>query len=228
MRLAKYIAQQGYCSRRHAEKLIQNGLVKVNGSHADIATSVEPGFDRVEVESRVVGEKKKPVYIMLNKPAGVISTCKAGKEKGPIILDLIKVSERIYPVGRLDRDSTGLLLLTNDGETAYRLAHPGSGCEKEYFVEFDSPLTARQVQLFTGGISLNGKEAVAWRIKRIAGRKYRIVLQQGINRQIRRMAEAVGRRVVKLKRLRMGPLSLGKLPEGAWRRLTPAEIIKLK
>ncbi|MBC8204527.1 MAG: rRNA pseudouridine synthase [FCB group bacterium] len=218
----------GYCSRREAEKLIEQRVVKVNGVPAKITTAVNPNSDIVEIKNKKLEEKKKAVYIMLNKPAGVISTCNAGREKGRIVLNYVKIPERIYPVGRLDRDSTGLLLLTNDGELAYKLTHPSRSNEKEYLVEFDAPLTDRQVQLFLSGISLNGKKAKALQVNRQSRRKYSIILNQGLNRQIRRMAEAAGRSIVKLKRVRMGTLRLGRLSEGSWRYLTDNEINRLR
>lgn len=227
VRLAKFIAQNGYCSRRRAEELIELGEVRVNDSVARITTPVDPKRDEVTVCGQRIRPEKK-LYLALNKPPGYLSTCKPGKEKGKTVLDLIDVPERVYPVGRLDRDSCGLLILTNDGSLAYSLTHPSGETEKEYLVETSEPFSEIDENKLTAGMVLGGRVCRFHRLSRLEGAKYRIILKQGLNRQIRRMTEAVGKRVIKLKRLRVGELLLADLPEGRWRRLTQNEIKKLK
>lgn len=227
MRLAKYIAQRGYCSRRKAEELIRSGRVEVNGVPAEITTPVDPEKDAVTVEGvKISGEQ--PVYIMLHKPPGVLSTCKAGKEKGLTLLDLVKIPQRIYPVGRLDKDSSGLLLLTNDGELAFSLTHPSQEVEKEYYIELDQPFSRSDIEKLTEGVNIEGTDCLFHRLERAGDKSYRVTLKQGKKRQIRLMARHTGKRVTKLVRIREGALTLGNLPEGKWRCLTVEEIDKLK
>ena len=207
--------------------MINEGEVQVNGEAASVTTPVNPDTDVVTV----CGESLKPqapVYILLNKPPGVVCTCRRGREKGLTILDIIKVPQRIFPVGRLDRDSRGLLLLTNDGELAYSLTHPSQESEKEYIIKINEPLTPGDEQLLTEGISLNNTACSFHRLERLAGREYRVALRQGLKRQIRLMVKSVGREVVDLQRVRVGNLKLGDLPEGKWRHLTEIEIKSLK
>jgi len=227
VRLAKYIAQRGYCSRRRAEELISLGQVQVNGVTASINLPVNPETDVVIV----CGESLKlqaPVYILLNKPPGVVCSCKRGREEFPIVLDIVKVPQRIFPVGRLDSDSRGLLLLTNDGELAYSLTHPSQESEKEYIVKLNKPLTPDDEQLLTAGISLYNATCRFYRLEKLSEREYRVELKQGLKRQIRLMIRSIGKEVVDLQRVRVGNLKLGDLPEGKWRHLTEVEIKSLK
>ena len=227
MRLAKYIAQRGYCSRRRAEELISLGQVQVNGVTASINLPVNPETDVVIVCGESL-ELQAPVYILLNKPPGVVCSCKRGREKFPIVLDIVKVSQRIFPVGRLDSDSRGLLLLTNDGELAYSLTHPSQESEKEYIVKLNMPLTPDDEQLLTAGISLYNATCCFYRMEKLSEREYRVELKQGLKRQIRLMVRSVSKEVVDLQRVRVGNLKLGDLPEGKWRHLTEIEINSLK
>jgi pseudouridine synthase len=201
--------------------------VEVNGEAAMITTPVNPDRDIIEVEGKRLA-RGELVYIMLNKPPGLLSTCQSGRERGETVLDLVRVPQRIYPVGRLDRDSRGMLLLTNDGDFTHILTHPSHKTEKEYLVELNQEFSMNDLQLLTNGISLNGKNCQFHRIEAIAPNRYRIILQQGIKRQIRLMAKAMGKWVIDLQRIRIGKLSLGDLPEGKWRLLTNTEVQSLK
>ena len=227
MRLAKYIAQQGYCSRRKAEELIAAGEVRVNGEAAVVTTPVDPIKDEVTIQGKAL-EREKKVYILLNKPPGILSTCKPGKEEGKAVIDLVPLPQRIYPVGRLDRDSRGLLLLTNDGELAYKLTHPSQEVEKEYLLTLDKPFSEIDIRRLREGVNIEGTLCRFKRVRKAGDRQYSVVITTGLKRQIRRMAEAAGRKTLDLQRIREGPLRLGKIPEGSWRRLNDREIAKLK
>ena len=226
IRLQKFLAHAGVCSRREGERFIQAGRVAVNGKVVtELGARVEPGKDRVSVDGRPIRAKETPVYILLHKPAGYISSCRHRDQK--IVLDLVNVSQRVYPVGRLDRDSTGLLLMTNDGRLHHRLAHPSFDHEKEYRVEVDGPMPDSALKEMAAGIPLDGKLTRPAEVERLSDRAFRITLREGRNRQIRRMAEAVGYAVVRLHRIRMANLTIGDLPAGNWRHLTPREVAGL-
>jgi len=226
MRLAKYIADCGYCSRRKAETAIISGVVTVNGKLAAVTDSVSPGADEVLINGEKISANSK-IYIILNKPAGYLSSCRPGREKGKSVLDLVKVETRIFPVGRLDRDSRGLLLLTNDGDLTYRLTHPSQEKEKEYIISTDLPFSEKEVQLLIGGICLNNTNCRFHQMEDLGGNRYRVILKQGIKRQIRLMAKAVGKMVLDLRRVRIAGLELGDLPEGKWKYLSSQEIEQL-
>ncbi len=222
IRLQKYLAQAGVCSRREGERLILDGRVAVNGGVVtELGTRVTPGTDRVTVDGKPVGESEGMVYILLNKPPGYISSCRHRNEK--IVLDLVDIRERVYPVGRLDRDSEGLLLLTNDGRLHLRLSHPSFDHEKEYEVTVSRSLSDQDLREMASGISLSGRMTRPARVRRLSARKFRIVLQEGRNRQIRRMLGHLSHEAVRLKRIRMAGIRLGALPRGSWRHLTQAE-----
>jgi pseudouridine synthase len=226
IRLQKYMANAGFCSRRKAERHIQNGEVKVNGQVVtQLGIKIDPRSDRVEVAGRLVEPNQPMIYIMLNKPKGYITSCRHGSRK--IVTDLIDIPERVYPVGRLDKDSTGLLILTNDGELHLRLTHPSFDHEKEYEVEVKAPITDESLQMMRNGIFIDGVMTRRARIRRLTDRRFRIVLQEGRKRQIRRMAEAVGNEVVRLHRLRVSSLHLGDLEEGKWRYVSKEEVSSL-
>ena len=227
MRLSKYIAGRGYCSRRQAETLISAGEVSVNGETAQITTPVDPENDVVTIRGERLCEAQK-VYILLNKPPGYLSTCKIGREQGRDILELVKVPQRIFPVGRLDRESRGLLILTNDGDLAYKLTHPSFEQEKEYIIRVNKEFSLEDEQLMLSGISLNSTECKFHSLENISANVYKVVLKQGVKRQIRRMAEQAGKKITDLQRVREGILELGDLPEGRWRYLTREEIQLLK
>jgi len=222
MRLQKYLSQAGYCSRRQGEKHITSGHVTVNGETVtQLGVSVNPASDRVAVNGQTIRVHSERIYIALNKPAGYISSCKHYNAR--IVLDLIDIEERVNPVGRLDKDSVGLLLLTNDGALHQRLSHPSYDHEKEYEVTVAHPLPDGTLRKMASGMLLNGVKTRAAKIKRIASQQFRITLKEGRNRQIRRMVSKVGGKVIRLKRIRIANLKLGNLREGRWRHLTAAE-----
>jgi 23S rRNA pseudouridine2605 synthase len=224
VRLHKYLADAGVGSRRHCEELIAAGRVRVNGVPAKLGQVVAPGQDKVEYRGREVQPQQEKVVIALNKPAGYLSACFRGKEEGYLVTELVDIGKRLYPVGRLDRDSEGLLLLTNDGELALRLTHPRYGKEKEYEVELDQPATGDLCERLTKNVQLADGPARAVRASVSGAGLLSVVLAEGRKRQLRRMLEAVGGKVVRLRRVRIAGLRLGNLALGKWRRLTEQEV----
>ncbi|MBC8198514.1 MAG: rRNA pseudouridine synthase [Desulfobacterales bacterium] len=226
MRLQKFLSMAGVCSRRHGEKHITNGDVKVNGNVVtQLGTKIDPKKDRVEVKGRYIEFKQDLVYIALNKPRGYVTSCKQPGDK--IVLDLLDISMRVYPIGRLDKDSTGLLLLTNDGGLHHRLSHPSFDHEKEYEVTVANPMTDRALMKIEQGMPIMGTKTRPAETKRISPKRFRIVLKEGKNRQIRRMVEKTGNRVTRLNRIRVANIRLGKLARGTWRHLTEKEKVTL-
>jgi 23S rRNA pseudouridine2605 synthase/23S rRNA pseudouridine2604 synthase len=222
MRLQKFLSRAGICSRRKGEEYIKAGWVKVNGKIVtELGVKVDPERDAVEVDSDAIRSDSAPTYIALNKPRGYVSSCHQQNEK--IVLDLLEISERVYPVGRLDKDSTGLLLLTNDGRLHHRLSHPSFNHEKEYEVTVAKPLPGGALRKLAQGLPMMGTRTRPARVKRISSRRFRIVLQEGKNRQIRRMVRKVGNQVVDLKRIRIANIELASLPPGRWRHLAAKE-----
>ncbi len=229
MRLQKFLAHAGVCSRRRGEALILDGRVRVNHEVIrSLGTKIDPRTDLVAVDNKPVAlaDDRARTYIALNKPMGVVSSCSHPGEK--VVVDLIDINERVYPIGRLDKDSVGLLLLTNDGDLHNRLSHPSFDHEKEYVVETTAPITDDALARMAAGIVLDGKITRKARVRRLSDDRFNIVLKQGINRQIRRMVTVVGNRVKGLKRVRMGSVRLGNLGTGKWRYLTEAEVRALK
>jgi 23S rRNA pseudouridine2605 synthase/23S rRNA pseudouridine2604 synthase len=222
VRLQKFLSQAGVCSRRKGEVYILDGRVRVNGKPVNtLGTKIDPLTDRVTVDGRPVAVKGEKIYLALNKPKGYVTSCShPGK---PLVIDLVDLPQRIYPIGRLDRDSTGLLLLTNDGGLHHQLSHPSFDHEKEYEVTVERPIGDDVLNQMAAGIRLKGVKTRPARVTRLSGRRFRMVLKEGRNRQIRRMAEQMGHTVIRLKRIRMASIRLGDLPAGAWRFLTPAE-----
>jgi pseudouridine synthase len=222
MRLQKFLSAAGVCSRRHGEAYIQAGRVRVNGRLATIlGTHVDPDKDRIEFDGRVVSLQSKDIYIALHKPKGYVTSCSHAGEA--VVVDLIDLPQRLYPVGRLDKDSTGLLLLTNDGRIHHRLSHPSFDHEKEYEVTVERPIPDSMLERLSAGIPLKGVKTRPAKIHRLSGRRFRMVLMEGRNRQIRRMVQKLGYKVVRLKRIRVACIRLGNLPAGAWRHLSPKE-----
>ena len=226
MRLAKFLAHGGVASRRKAEEIIAKGVVTVGGEVVtDPARDVEAGDD-VRVNGAPVAAEAREVWAV-NKPEGVVST--AGEPGGrPAVVELVDTEVRLYPVGRLDADSTGLLLLTNDGELANRLTHPRYEVPKTYRARLRAPIADRDLERLRNGVELEDGPTAPAKVKRLGDREIEITLREGRNRQVRRMLEAVGNRVVALRRVSFGPLSLGNLPEGQARRLSEDEIARLR
>lgn len=226
VRLQKYLSGAGICSRRKGEEYIKAGWVKVNGKVVtELGVKVDPERDAVEVDSAAIRSDSAPIYIALNKPEGVVSSCH--QENEHIVMDLLDISDRVYPIGRLDKASTGLLLLTNDGQLHHRLTHPSFNHEKEYEVTVAKPLPEGALRKLAEGLPMMGTRTRPARVNRISARRFRIVLQEGKNRQIRRMVRKVGSRVTSLKRIRIANIKLGNLPTGSWRHLTERETEKL-
>ncbi|MGD2028691.1 MAG: pseudouridine synthase [Desulfobacterales bacterium] len=222
MRLQKFLSESGVCSRRRGEEYIRQGRVKVNSRIVtELGTKVDSEKDRVEFDEKVIALRSDPVYIMLNKPKGYVTSCSHPGEK--IVLDLIDVPERVYPVGRLDKDSTGLLILTNDGGLHHRLSHPSFDHEKEYDVTVSKSITDGALRKIASGLPMMGTKTRPAKIRRISSIRFRIILQEGRNRQIRRMVRKVGNRVTRLMRIRISNVKLGRLAEGSWRKLTEKE-----
>jgi 23S rRNA pseudouridine2605 synthase len=229
LRLQKFLARAGVCSRRAAETLIVAGRIQVNGSTVTtLGTRVDQENDVVVYDGNRVHLPGKTdfVYIAVNKPRGVVTSC-ARKHNDRIILDLVKVPDRIFPVGRLDKDSQGLVLLTNDGELHNRLSHPSHNHEKEYQVTTSHPVKDADLDAMARGMVIQGKKTRKARVRRMAKNRFTIVLKQGMNRQIRRMVGKTGNRVETLVRVRMANISLGDLQSGTWRFLTSQEIAGL-
>ena len=222
MRLQKFLSAAGVCSRRHGEEYILQGRVRVNRRVVNVlGTQVDPEKDRIDVDGRPVVMENQAVYIALNKPKGYVTSCSHPGE--PVVVDLVDLPQRLYPVGRLDKDSTGLLLLTNDGRLHHRLSHPSFDHEKEYDVTVERPIQDGVLNQMAAGVPLMGSQTRPARVQRLSGRRFRIVLQEGRNRQIRRMVRKLGHQVVRLKRIRVANIRLGNLPPGAWRHLTANE-----
>jgi 23S rRNA pseudouridine2605 synthase len=225
MRLAKYLAHCGVASRRRAEELIAAGRVTVGGEKV-----VDPARDVDETSGVAVGGR--PVRVeprevwMLNKPAGVVSTAREPGRRRAVV-DLVDSERRLYPVGRLDAESTGLILLTNDGELANRLTHPRYGLERTYKARLRRPVTESQLRRLRRGVDLEDGTTSPAKVHRTSARVIEITISEGRNRQVRRMLEAVGNQVVALARIRFGPLALGPLPEGKAKRLHTPEVRRL-
>jgi len=224
VRLQKYLASAGVGSRRYCEELIAAGRVKVNGRVAQVGQSVEPGVDKVFMRGREVRPVRERVVIMVNKPRDVLSTCHRGREEGYLITEIVETKHRLFPVGRLDRESEGLLLLTNDGDLALRLAHPRYETEKEYEVELDKAASPELVTLLSNGVVLEDGPARPAKVERVGALKLRLVLTEGRKREVRRMLAALGFSAVRLVRVRIGGLRMEGLKTGEWRRLTDAEV----
>ncbi|WP_051327737.1 pseudouridine synthase [Desulfatirhabdium butyrativorans] len=226
IRLQKWLSQAGVCSRRTGEVWIREGRVRVNGLVVtELGTRIDPQSDRVEVNGKPVRSIRQLLYIALNKPGGYVTSLKQPGEK--LVTKLVRIPERIYPIGRLDKASTGLLLLTNDGRLHHRLSHPSFDHEKEYRVTVAAPISDEHLQRLSKGMPILGSPTRPADVVRVSDRRFRITLKEGRNRQIRRMLEALGHRVVELQRIRMANIRLGRLPEGKWRYLSDREVAVL-
>ncbi|MBE5040650.1 pseudouridine synthase [Ructibacterium gallinarum] len=233
MRLQKFLAGCGVASRRGAEVLIKEGRIKVNGNTVTaMGVQIDENKDQVEFDGRLVQPEKKMVYIMLNKPAGYVTTVSDDKGRDTVMSLVQDIPVRIYPVGRLDYDTEGLLLMTNDGDITYRITHPKNQVEKTYVAEVTGNITMDTLLRLRSGIYLDGVKTRPAKVEVIGatqyGTKLEITIHEGKNRQVRRMFEEVGCIVKRLKRTREAGLILGHVPLGRWRRLTESEVNMLK
>lgn len=224
MRLNKYISETGACSRREADRRIESGRVTCNGQPAVLGTQVNEG-DEVRVDGQLIGTKKRPIYIALNKPVGI--TCTTEPDVEGNIVDLIGHTERIFPIGRLDKDSEGLILLTNDGDIVNEILRSENNHEKEYVVTVERAITDLALSMMAGGVKIMGEITKPCKVSRVDPKTFRIILTQGLNRQIRRMCSALGYRAQRLQRVRIINISLGALAVGQWRELTERELAGL-
>lgn len=226
MRLNKYISESGICSRREADRFIEQGNVFINGKRAGIGDQVMAG-DLVKVNGQVIEAREADslVFIVLNKPVGIVSTTEAGEKDN--IVDFVNHSTRIFPIGRLDKDSQGLIFLTNHGDLVNKILRAGNDHEKEYLVTVDKPVTDDFIRGMGAGVPILGAVTKKCKVKKEAPFVFRITLVQGLNRQIRRMCEHFGFEVTKLERIRIMNVSLKGLPVGEWRDLTDDELIEL-
>jgi 23S rRNA pseudouridine2604 synthase len=221
VRLNKYISETGMCSRREADKWIEAGRVTCNGMRAQLGTQVG-GADEVCVDGALIGLKKKPVYIALNKPVGITCTTEAHIDDN--IIDLIGHAERIFPIGRLDKDSEGLILLTNNGDIVNEILRSENNHEKEYIVTVDRPITDLSLQMMASGVKIMGEMTKRCEVTRVDDKTFRMILTQGLNRQIRRMCSALGYKAQRLQRVRIMNIRLGTMGVGKWRDLTQSEL----
>ena len=224
MRLNKYISETGVCSRREADKWIEAGRVTCNGRPAVLGTQVAAG-DEICIDGEPVGAKKQPIYIALNKPVGITCTTLPGVADN--IVDLVAHPERIFPIGRLDKDSEGLILLTNDGDIVNEILRAENNHEKEYIVSVERPITDLALKMMADGVKIMGLLTRPCRVSRVDTQSFRMILTQGLNRQIRRMCSALGYRAQRLQRVRIMNVHLGALGSGQWRYLTDAELAGL-
>lgn len=224
IRLNKFISEKGICSRREADKLIQAGRVTVNGKVSEMGTKISQD-DEVCLDGKLLSKKEELVYIALNKPTGI--TCTTERSVKGNIVDFIKYPKRIFPIGRLDKVSEGLIFLTNDGDIVNKILRAGNNHEKEYIVTVDKPINPEFISRMSSGVKILGIITKPCKVTKESKFVFRIILTQGLNRQIRRMCEALGYNVTKLKRVRIMNVKLGDLPEGRWRYLTRNELTKI-
>ena len=224
VRLNKYISETGVCSRREADKWIEAGRVTLNGVPATLGHKVVEG-DEVRIDGNLVGAKKKAIYIALNKPVGITCTTETHVEDN--IVQFVGHSERVFPVGRLDKDSEGLILLTNDGDIVNEILRSENEHEKEYVVSVNRPITDLALKMLSSGVKIMGVTTKPCRVERVDAETFRLVLTQGLNRQIRRMCSALGYRVRRLQRVRIINIHVGALRAGDWRYLSDAEVAGL-
>lgn len=226
IRLNKYISESGICSRRDADRYIEQGNVFINGKRAGLGDRVSPG-DVVKVNGQLIEPRNEEnlIFIALNKPVGIVSTTEDGEKDN--IVDFVNHSTRIFPIGRLDKDSQGLIFLTNHGDLVNKILRAGNDHEKEYLVTVNKPVTDDFIRGLGAGVPMLGTVTKKCKVKQVAPFVFRIVLVQGLNRQIRRMCEHFGYEVTKLERTRIMNVSLTGLPLGEWRDLTDDELIDL-
>ena len=225
-RINKYLSEVGYCSRREADKLIEEKKVTINGKFPEMGTKVEEG-DQVEVEGQRIEKstKQKKIYLAFNKPVGIVCTTDRRLEPNNII-DFIKYPSRIFPVGRLDKPSEGLIFLTNDGDIVNKILRARNNHEKEYIVGVNRPINREFIQNMSNGVEILDTITENCYVKQLGPRKFKIILTQGLNRQIRRMCESLGYRVRSLKRVRIMNIKLD-VPIGKYRQLSKGELLEL-
>lgn len=224
-RLNKYLSEIGYCSRREADKLIEQGVVFVNGQQATIGDKVDDR-SRIEINGQPINTDNQFVYVVLNKPRGITSTTDL-KDKTNII-EFINYPKRIFPIGRLDKDSEGLILLTNDGDIVNKILRSGNHHEKEYIVMVDKPITTAFIKQMRNGVDILDTKTKPAKVQQLNKKTFSIILTEGLNRQIRRMCSALGYRVFRLVRVRIMNITDHKLERGQWRHLTKEEVSTLK
>jgi len=224
-RINKYLSEIGYCSRRHADKLIEMGRIMVNSKEAKMGCKVQKN-DVIHVDGEKIKKKKtKRIFIALNKPKGVVCTTNAGVEENNII-DFLNFRERVFPIGRLDKTTTGLILLTNDGDTANKILKTAYNNEKEYLVRVNRPISEAVLKKMSEGIEILGKKTRKCKVEKLKSTEFKIILTQGLNRQIRRMCEYFDFRVVSLRRVRIMNIKLD-VKEGKYRLLNEKEVAEL-
>jgi 23S rRNA pseudouridine2604 synthase len=225
IQINKYISNSGFCSRREADKLVEDARVTINDDIAIPTSRVQAG-DIVAIDGEKIKSKQRPIYIALNKPVGVTSTTDMSDKTN--IIRFMNHPKRIFPVGRLDKDSEGLILLTNDGDIVNKILRSSNNNEKEYVVTVDKELTHEMIKQMGTGVRILGEVTKPCYIRQEGQRRFRIILKQGLNRQIRRMCETFGYKVKTLKRIRIMHIHLGTLATGKWRYLTPQEMDELE
>lgn len=226
IQINKYISASGYCSRREADRLVEQGRVMINDKVAKLTHKVGEN-DAVAVDFEYIKKKKiKPVYIALNKPAGITSTTDLNDKSN--IISYVNYPKRIFPIGRLDKDSEGLILLTNDGDIVNKILRAGNNHEKEYLVTVNKAITPDFIAKMGNGVDILDTKTMPCKVKQESGKKFRIFLKQGLNRQIRRMCEALEYEVVALQRVRIMNIKLENLKLGKWRLLHEKEIAELE
>ena len=224
-RINKYLSEVGFCSRRAADKLLEEGRIKINGKVPELGTKISDE-DVVEVDGKQIRETEEtPIYIAFNKPVGIVCTTDAKREKNNIV-DYINHPKRIFPIGRLDKPSEGLILLTNDGDIVNKILRARNNHEKEYLVRVDKPINPRFLEKMRNGVPILDTVTKKCEVEKVDDMTFRIILTQGLNRQIRRMCEYLGYEVKKLKRIRIMNIKLD-LPVGKWRDLTDEELTNL-
>ena len=226
IRINKYLSEVGYCSRRVADRLIEEGRVTINGRIPEMGSKVEEG-DQVEVEGQIIEKSTKPkkLYLAFNKPVGIVCTTDKKVEANNII-DFINYPTRIFPIGRLDKPSEGLIFLTNDGDIVNKILRARNNHEKEYIVRVNRPINRGFIQSMSNGVKILDTITKTCFVEQVGPKEFRIILTQGLNRQIRRMCESLGYRVKSLKRIRIMNISLD-IPKGKYREFTKEELLKL-
>ncbi|MCR5203498.1 MAG: 23S rRNA pseudouridine(2604) synthase RluF [Lachnospiraceae bacterium] len=224
-RINKYLAESGICSRREADKLVSDGKVRIDGELAQMGSKVLPG-QKVTVQGKDISKNEDLILIAFNKPVGIVST--TDKREPDNIIDFINYGKRIFPIGRLDKDSEGLILLTNDGDIVNKILRAGNYHEKEYLVTVNKDITPEFIRIMGSGVPILETVTRPCKIEQLDKRQFKIILTQGLNRQIRRMCEALGYRVRALTRVRIMNIRLGHLKSGTWRNLTPKELEELR